>query len=142
MSHAMPMPKNKELPFSYRHMQKISPAGVFMKHFIRNGKTEMCSYAHRDDYYIVVVLTAGSASLKIEESSLDCQPSGLCPFMCRWVLKKHGWLINELFELKKYLYSVNNSLISTEINVNIFFRDEYYLDADLIDSVKDYLEKT
>lgn len=62
--------------------------------------------------------------------------------MCRWVLKKHGWLINELFELKKYLYSVNNSLISTEINVNIFFRDEYNLDADLIDSVKDYLEKT
>lgn len=54
-------------------------------------------------------------TLKIEESSLDCQPTGLCPFMCRWVLKKHGWLINELFELKKYLYSVNNSLISTEI---------------------------
>ncbi len=81
-------------------------------------------------------------TLKIEESSLDCQPTGLCPFMCRWVLKKHGWLINELFELKKYLYAVNNSLISTEINVNIFFRDEYNLDADLIDSVKDYLEKT
>lgn len=81
-------------------------------------------------------------TLKIEESSLDWQPTRLCPFMCRWVLKKHGWLINELFELKKYLYSVNNSLISTEINVNIFFRDEYNLDADLIDSVKDYLEKT
>lgn len=81
-------------------------------------------------------------TLKIVESSVDCQPTGMCPFMCRWVLKKHEWLINELLELKKYLFSVNNSMISTEINVNIFFRDEYNLDADLIDSVKDFLEKT
>ncbi len=81
-------------------------------------------------------------TLKIVEPSVDCQPTGMCPFMCRWVLKKHEWLINELFELKKYLFSVNNSMISTEINVNIFFRDEYNLDADLIDSVKNFLEKT
>lgn len=45
------------LPFS--HMHKISPSGVFMKHFSQYGKTEMRSYAHRDDYYIVVLLTDG-----------------------------------------------------------------------------------
>lgn len=80
--------------------------------------------------------------LKIGEPPSDCEPKDKCPFMCRWVLKKHGWLINELFELKKYLFSVNNTMISTEIKVNIFFRDEYKLDADLIDSVKDFLENS
>lgn len=52
------------LPFS--HMQKISPSGVFLKHFSQYGKTEMRSYAHRDDYYIVVMLTDGKAALEID----------------------------------------------------------------------------
>ncbi len=74
-------------------------------------------------------------------NSDKCQNNTLrCPFMCRWVMAKHGWLINELYELKNYLYSVNTSMIHTEINLNIFFRDEYNLDADLIDYVKEYLE--
>lgn len=52
------------LPLS--HMHKISPSGVFLKHFSQYGKTEMRSYAHRDDYYIVVLLTNGEAALEID----------------------------------------------------------------------------
>lgn len=47
-------------------MQKISPSGIFLKHFVQYGKTEMRSYAHRDDYYIVVLLTDGSAALEVD----------------------------------------------------------------------------
>lgn len=58
------MPKANALPLS--HMQKISPSGVFLKHFAQFGKTEMRSYAHRDDYYIIVLLTGGAAALEVD----------------------------------------------------------------------------
>lgn len=63
------MPKAKDLPFS--HMQKISPSGVFLKHFVQYGKTEMRPYAHRDDYYIVALLTDGSAALEIDFEKIE-----------------------------------------------------------------------
>lgn len=63
------MPKNKDLPLS--HMQKISSAGVFLKHFSQYGKTEMRSYAHRDDYYIVAMLTDGSAAIEVDFERID-----------------------------------------------------------------------
>lgn len=47
-------------------MHKISPTGVFLKHFVQYGKTEMRSYAHRDDYYMAVLLTDGSAALEVD----------------------------------------------------------------------------
>jgi hypothetical protein len=69
----------------------------------------------------------------------ECKQS--CPFLCRWVIAKHGWLVNELSELQNYLYSVNSSLIQTDIRFNIFYRDEYNLDADMLDYVKEYLDE-
>ena len=47
-------------------MQKISESGIFIKHFSQNGKTEMKAYAHRDDYYMVVLLTDGSAAVEVD----------------------------------------------------------------------------
>lgn len=47
-------------------MQKISESGIFIKHFSQNGKTEMKAYAHRDDYYMVVLLTEGSATVEVD----------------------------------------------------------------------------
>lgn len=64
-----------------------------------------------------------------------------CPFLCRWVMKKHEWLVNELYELQNYLFSVNNDLIRTDIRFNIFYRDEYKLDSDMLDYVKEYLNE-
>lgn len=63
------MPHSKDLPIS--RMQKISRTGVFLKHFVQYGKTEMRAYAHRDDYYIVAMLTDGSAALEIDFERIE-----------------------------------------------------------------------
>lgn len=63
------MTKDKDLPFS--RMQKISPSGVFLKHFSQFGNTEMRPYAHRDDYYIMVLLTAGAAALELDFERIE-----------------------------------------------------------------------
>lgn len=63
------MPNSKDLPISL--MQKISPTGVFLKHFAQFGKTEMRPYAHRDDYYIVAMLTDGSAALEVDFERIE-----------------------------------------------------------------------
>ena len=49
------------------------------------------------------------------------------------------WLIKELIALNNYLYSVNNSLFKTNVNFIIRYRDEMRLDADMFDSVQEYL---
>ena len=67
-------------------------------------------------------------------------PEQNCPILCYWMMKKHNWLIKELIALNDYLFSVNNSLFKTEINFNIRYQDDMRLDADLFDSVQEYLE--
>lgn len=47
-------------------MRKVSGSGVFVKRFGQFGKTPMKQYAHRDDYYIVALLTDGSASVEVD----------------------------------------------------------------------------
>lgn len=64
-----------------------------------------------------------------------------CTILCRWMMRKHDWLIKELIALNDYLYSVNNSLFKTNINFLIFYRDDMRLDADMFDSVQEYLEE-
>lgn len=71
--------------------------------------------------------------------SLDECPEECCTIICRWMMRKHDWLIKELIALNDYLYSVNNSLFKTNINFIIYYRDEIRLDADMFDSVQDFL---
>lgn len=47
-------------------MQEISSSGVFVKRFGQSGRVPMKPYAHRDDYYIVALLTQGKASVEID----------------------------------------------------------------------------
>lgn len=47
-------------------MRNISGSGVFIKRFDQFGQVEMKPYAHRDDYYILAVLTEGSAAVDID----------------------------------------------------------------------------
>lgn len=54
--------------------------------------------------------------------------------------EKHEWLVKEMIALNDYLYSVNNSLYKTNINFIICYRDDMKLDADMFDSVQDYLD--
>lgn len=63
-----------------------------------------------------------------------------CVVLCCWMMKKHDWLVKELSALNDYLFSVNNSLFKTEINFIICYRDEMRLDADMFDSVQEYLD--
>lgn len=58
------MPKTGDIPFS--EMRDLSCSGVFIKHFDRYGTVTMRPYAHRDDYYIVVLLTEGAAAVEID----------------------------------------------------------------------------
>ena len=62
-----------------------------------------------------------------------------CTVLCRWMMKKHEWLIPELVALNDYLFSVNNSLIKTRINFNIHYRGDMALDPDMFDYVQEYL---
>ncbi len=64
-----------------------------------------------------------------------------CTVLCHWMMRKHDWLIKELIALNDYLYSANNSLFKTNINFIIYYRDDMRLDADMFDSVQDFLEK-
>jgi hypothetical protein len=62
-----------------------------------------------------------------------------CMMLCYWMMKKHNWLIRELSALNDYLFSVNNSLFKTKINFIVRYSDEMRLDADMFDSVQEYL---
>lgn len=72
------------------------------------------------------------------DPSITCTESD-CTVLCYWMMQKHDWLITELTALNDYLYSVNNSLFKTKINFLIHYRDEMRLDADMFDSVQEYL---
>lgn len=72
------------------------------------------------------------------DPSITCTESD-CTVLCYWMMQKHDWLIKELTALNDYLYSVNNSLFRTKINFLIRYRDELRLDADMFDSIQEYL---
>ena len=59
----------------------------------------------------------------------------ICPILCKWIVKKHEWFINELVSLNSYLNAVNDRWFKTEIRFNIIYRDDYQLDKDLYDAV-------
>lgn len=69
------MTKPREIPFS--RMQKISDAPVFVKHFSRHGSVAMRSEAHRDDYYILGLLTEGTASVEIDFDRIELQSGNM-----------------------------------------------------------------
>ena len=88
---------------------------------------------------------------KVGENSLIVRIKGIsdsphtcdekcCTVLCSWMMQKHDWLIKELVALNDYLYSVNNSLFKTNINFVIHYCDGMKLDADMFDSVQEYLE--
>lgn len=74
------------------------------------------------------------------DSNEECSEES-CTVLCRWMMLKHDWLVKELIALNDYLYSVNNSLFKTNINFIIRYRDEMRLDADMFDSIQEYLEE-
>lgn len=76
----------------------------------------------------------------VNKRNFSCQRER-CTLLCRWMMLKHGWMVNELIALKEYLYSVNNSLVRTEMKFQLYFSNEMDLDADLFDCVVEFLDK-
>lgn len=58
-------------------MQMISDSSVFVKRFSSHGKVEMRSEAHRDDYYIIALLTDGSATVEIDFEQIELKTGDL-----------------------------------------------------------------
>lgn len=65
-----------------------------------------------------------------------------CTLLCHWMMQKHQWLVQELSALKKYLFSVNNSMISTNVKFRLYFSNEMDLDSELFDCVEEHLDAT
>ena len=92
---------------------------------------EGCLCSLKDDHIDIDIVNKRNVSCKRER----------CTLLCRWMMLKHEWMVNELIALKEYLYSVNNSLIRTKIQFQLYFSNEMDLDADLFDCVVEYLDK-
>ena len=92
---------------------------------------EGCLCSLKDDHIDIDIVNKRNVSCKRER----------CTLLCRWMMLKHEWMVNELIALKEYLYSVNNSLIRTKIKFQLYFSNEMDLDADLFDCVVEYLDK-
>lgn len=95
-------------------------------------KCKSCQ-CNMNDGYINMEIKSGSMPIE------KCSQSS-CTILCRWMMKKHEWLIPELVALNDYLFSVNNSLIKTKINFNIHYRNEMTLDPDMFDCVQEFLK--
>ena len=97
----------------------------------KKNKCESCQCYMKD----------GSISIEIKNGSKPrekCNQES-CTVLCRWMMKKHEWLIPELVALNDYLFSVNNSLIKTRINFNIHYCGDMGIDPDMFDYVQEYL---
>lgn len=62
-----------------------------------------------------------------------------CLLLCRWITKKHEYLFNELYALRKYLDTVNVGLFRTEIKVVVNFDNKKDLEPEFRDIVIEYL---
>lgn len=80
---------------------------------------------------------AGYFSVKIGTGACT---NDKCPTICRWIMKKHKWMVKELEALNAYLNSLNQGMIRSRIELNIIFKDELDLEQDLYDDVMKYLE--
>lgn len=98
----------------------------------KKKKCESCQCNMKDDSISIEIKNGSKPREKCNQDS--------CTVLCRWMMKKHEWLIPELVALNDYLFSVNNSLIKTKINFNIHYRGDMNLDPDMFDYVQEYLE--
>ena len=100
----------------------------------KNRRCENCQFKKDDRINRLIIKISGSC-----DSPHECEEKS-CTMLCYWMMQKHDWLIKELTALHGYLYSVNNYLFKTNINFIIHYSDEMRLDADMFDSVQEYLK--
>lgn len=99
-----------------------------------NSHCQNCSCSLENGYIHIKI-----KSEKDNETDNCMQPK--CPILCRWMMKKHEWLIPELVALNDYLFSVNDSLIKTTINFNIRYQNDRKLDPDMFSVIQEFLKQ-
>jgi hypothetical protein len=99
----------------------------------KKRKCEGCQMERVEDNDCLIIRILGG------NHSLETCTEKKCMVLCCWMMQKHDWLVKELIALNDYLFTVNNSLFKTKINFIIRYRDEMRLDADMFDSVQEYL---
>ncbi|WP_323403452.1 reverse transcriptase domain-containing protein [Proteiniphilum sp.] len=97
----------------------------------KKDKCESCQCNMKDGCISIEIKNGSKPREKCNQDS--------CTLLCRWMMKKHEWLIPELVSLNDYLFSVNNSLIRTRINFNIHYSGDMSLDPDMFDYIQEYL---
>lgn len=66
----------------------------------------------------------GKLVIRINDSNKPIQcPNQYCNFICKWMVHKNFYLINELFELKKYLNNIPNNFFETDFSLEIVFNE-------------------
>lgn len=100
---------------------------------IANTQKCKCRKCSLNNHCITIQIYSGGKPYK------RCNENS-CTILCLWMIKKHEWLIQELTALNEYLFSVDNLMFKTRINLNIYYRNDLKLDPDMFDSVREYLE--
>jgi len=98
---------------------------------IVNAQKCKCRKCSLSDHCITIHICGGKPYQTCDENS--------CTILCLWMTKKHEWLIQELIALNEYLFSVDNQMFKTRINLNIYYRNDMKLDPDMFDCVQEYL---
>lgn len=101
------MHKVRDIPFS--RMRNISDSGVFVKRFGQIGKTRMKPYAHRDDYYMVVLLTDGSAKVDIDFERVELCEGNLL-IVAPWQV--HGKPADEVWNADGWMLAFSPEILS------------------------------
>ena len=94
-------------------------------------KCKCCQCVCHEDY-LQIEIKGGDKPIQ--------QCNGKCSFICYWMMKKHAYLLQELVALSDYLKTVNNSLIQSKINLNLYFQHEMKLDPDMFAHVQEFLQ--
>lgn len=69
-----------------------------------------------------------------ELSNKTCES---CSVSCKWFVNKHWWLLNELFELQRYLKRNNSNIFKTSFKVELIFDNTDTLPQEYLDIVLD-----
>jgi hypothetical protein len=75
--------------------------------------------------------------LEIQNDRKECNQKK-CNFVCKWFMKKNGYIIYELYYLQNYLEDVQN-YFKTSFNIKLKLNDSNILRADDFDDLKDYI---
>lgn len=90
-------------------MQTISDSGLFIKRFGQFGTTVMKPHAHRDDYYIFVLLTDGEAGVEIDFERRGLSAGDML-IVSPWQV--HGKPADEKWEADGWMLALSPELLS------------------------------